>query len=114
MVVLAIVSILCAVALPAYQHYRLRGIETQGMTTLLSLATVQDRAKLSGGRYLSASELSQLRQLPASIADYYRLSVSLSDGAHRFLLMLEPTDAGQGLQTLSLDNIGRAAPVGVW
>ena len=62
LVVLALICILSAIGLPSYRQYQLRAVATEGALSLLSMSSVQERARLNGGRYLDQGQLDASRR----------------------------------------------------
>jgi type IV pilus assembly protein PilE len=111
---MAIVGILATIALPSFEHYRLRGVQTEAMATLERLAQLQARLRLERGTYETAPALSALEGLPTRVADHYRLSVDIDTDGTAYILRLIPRVRRDGDPALSLDHAGRRHPQDVW
>lgn len=114
LIVLAIVGILSAVAIPSYQQHRLRAVQTQGMVTLQELAQRQARLRLASGTYESAEGLLELGALPKAVASHYRLAVEIGDSGRAYILRLIPRALRDNDPEISLDHIGRRRPDNLW
>lgn len=112
--VLAIVGILATVAMPSYQHHRLKAVQTQAMVTLERFAQLQARLRLARGTYETATALLALDELPRAVAAHYRLAVDISDQGRSYLLRLIPRQPRDGDPALSLDSVGRRQPQDLW
>jgi len=103
LIVVAVMGILLALAIPGYRSYMLRVHRTEAIGMLLQASMCQQRIYAGQGRY----DTSQCR--PVSAHQRYRISYSLPDSrARSFVAMATP----QGLQlkdrcgSLSLDQNG--------
>lgn len=114
LVVLAIVGVLAAVAIPGYSHHVRASVMREGALSLLGLALLQERLRLSRGHYQPASILIALKPLPRRIAAHYQLRVDLSASVTAYELILQPLLSEPGYPPLSLDSHGRRAPPHVW
>lgn len=73
MVVLLIVAILAAVAIPSYRQYVLRSHRTDAQRALMDVAARQERYYYSNNAYTSS--LSALGSSASAAAPYYQLSI---------------------------------------
>ncbi|MBH2033064.1 MAG: type IV pilin protein [Pseudomonadales bacterium] len=100
MVVVAVMAILAAIAMPSYQEYLLRAHRADGIALLNEVAARQERHYAQNNRYVIAdddvAELS-LRNAGVSDSGYYQLS--LAEGGD--------DDGGYVLTAIALD--GQAA-----
>lgn len=112
--VLAIVGILAAAALPSYSAHVRNSVMREGTLSLLGLALLEERLRLSAGRYRGSVVLLEQRPLPRRIEAYYRLRVELGPSAQSFKLVLEPRDPVSGYKLLSVDSRGQRLPRDVW
>ena len=78
MIVVVILGIIAAVALPAYRGYVIRADRTEATTTLLRIAAAQERWYLQHNRY--AARLEDLGFGPHSETGRYALTLSSADG----------------------------------
>src|SRR4051812_6679555 len=77
MVVLAIIALLTAIALPSYQSYTVRGIRSQGQQFLMDLAQAQEQYFLDNRGY--ATDLGTTagllnRTIPPEVSGQYTLT----------------------------------------
>ena len=112
--VLALIGILSAIGLPSYRQYQLRAVATEGALSLLSMSSVQERARLNSGRYLDQGQLELLVQLPARVREHFQLLVSIADKAQTYTLELIPKETTSALEIISLNSRGLRRPASVW
>ena len=110
MMVVAVIALLAAIALPSYQRYLSRGIRSQGQQFLMDLAQAQEQFFLDQRSYataLGAGPGLLNRSVPVDIAAHYALTqpfaVNNAATPPTFTLVLVP---------LATDKtVGAAAPV---
>lgn len=112
--VLALIGILSAIGLPSYRQYQLRAVATEGALSLLSMSSVQERARLNSGRYLDQGQLELLVQLPTRVREHFQLLVSIADKAQTYTLELIPKETTSALEIISLNSRGLRRPASVW
>lgn len=119
LVVLVLVGVIGALALPAYRQYMVRVHRTEATTTLHEIATAEERFYLRHGRY--ASDIAG--RPPAGLgvvvdaSRHYRFSVTLAEDGQSFIASATPMrDGGQDgdgeCLVFSLDHRGRRAVSG--
>tara|TARA_B110000305_G_C18839995_1_gene359654 strand:- start:86 stop:481 length:396 start_codon:yes stop_codon:yes gene_type:complete len=114
LIALAIVGILTTLAMPTYNAYQQRSVQTEAMVTLQLLAALQERLRLTQGRYQPVATLLALRQLPSTVADHYRLAVALEAQGAGFSMTMTPSQVDSGYSLLSIDHVGRRTPMDAW
>lgn len=77
MIVVAIIGILAAIAIPAYQDYTIRSKVTEGFSLAAAAKTAVSESYASEGRFLAAANDSYGLPLPASIAGKYVTSLTM-------------------------------------
>jgi type IV pilus assembly protein PilE len=118
MMVLAILAILIAIALPSYQRYQVRGIRSQGQQFLMDLAQAQEQFFLDQRQYATDIGTAQapgilIRSIPPEISAQYTLTrpfnVNNAATPATFMLVLTPnagsTPASQNDGALILNNL---------
>lgn len=118
MMVLAVIAILTAVALPSYQRYAVRGIRSQGQQFLMDLAQSQEQYFLDQRQYatdlgIGAGLLN--RSIPPDISAQYTLTqpfnVNNAATPPTFMLVLVPnagsTPASQADGSLVINSLGQ-------
>ncbi len=85
-IVMGIIGILLATAVPAYRHYMRRVHRTEAIRLLLQASMCQERIHASKGNYDSG------QCQPVSGDDHYRIAYSQSDN-HHYQVMATPLGA---------------------
>ena len=110
MIVVAIVAILTAIALPSYSRYVMRSRRASGHDILMQIATAQERYYTNFNKY--ATDLSaDLGFDAASLTGeggYYIVSLAPGASANSFTLVATPqgAQAGDVCKNLTLSNAG--------
>lgn len=118
MIVVAIVGILAAVALPSYRNYIIRAARVQAQTELLALASLQEKIFLNSNVYAfsvtaayNGTAAGGLGRTSGTTTDgRYILSLDITAPAQTFVLTATPasgsTQVGDGTISVS-ENGGR-------
>lgn len=80
MIVVAIIAILAAIAIPAYQNYLIRAQVTEGMSLATGAKAAVWDFYSNTGRYPPSNESAGLPSNPSSIAGKYVQSVTVASG----------------------------------
>ena len=108
MIVVVIVGILAAIALPSYREYVLRGNRAQGQALLMEAAARQERFYAQNGAYLTDNaNKSRLKVNEGAYDELYVLSVgsAADDGGYTLTATQQFSDAGCGNLTLNARGI---------
>lgn len=106
MIVVAIIAILSAVALPTYTEYVRRGHRADARAALMQAAQWMERAATATGRYpLTAAFPNALTTLPSG---RYNISLNSADAGLSFTLTAAPAGAqvGDKCGSLTLTHTG--------
>ena len=121
MIVVAIIGILAAIALPAYQDSMRKGRRAEGQAALTDAAVRQEQYFMDNKSYATTMVALGFTANPASTEKgHYRVSVAAATAACPiatcFLLLAAP-QGGQtqdSCATLSLSSLGTKLPAGCW
>jgi len=116
MMVIAILSILIAILLPAYQNQIIRGHRAAAKSEMLELANRQQQFLLANRAYADQITLEDSGySLPTAVAENYSYDITLGGGAVPSYLI---TFTGIGRQAsdgdLTITNEGVKAPADKW
>ena len=114
LLVLAIVGVLAAIALPSYSAHMRQSVAREGALSLLGFSLLQERLRLATRAYQPAGVLLEQRRLPERVRQHYQFSVELAGEATRFVMTLKALDPSAGYPEVVLDSTGRRSPSGVW
>ncbi|MFC0254503.1 type IV pilin protein [Massilia consociata] len=116
MVVVVIVGILAAIALPAYSQYLVRSNRTAAQAYMMELAQAQIQFMADSRSYAATVDELEL-PVPDQVAAKYTIEIDLEDGPpQRFTITATPkagsTQADDGV--LGIDNAGTRTPGDKW
>jgi len=120
LIVLVVVGILAALALPAYRHHALRVNRAEAMTALLQLQSAEEAYYLRHDTYTASVEAAPPAGLGISVtstSNKYALSVALAADGQSYIATATPTHGGgqsadQECLAFSIDARGRRAVSG--
>jgi type IV pilus assembly protein PilE len=113
-IVLGLVGVLATLALPSYQQYVRTATVREGAMSLLALALLQERLRITRGEYQPVTVLLTYRPLSDRLRHHYRLAAAVSKRPSEFVLSLNPTVTPGGYPLLTLDSRGRREPAQHW
>ncbi len=94
MVVVAIVGILAAIALPSYQESVRKGRRAQAQADLVDIGQLAERYRTVNGSYAGFSVPSEMSQSPRSGTPFYDLAVSVQGEGASFQATASPIAGG--------------------
>ena len=112
MVVVIIVAVLLAVALPAYQNQIIRGKRAAAQSEMLAIANIQEQYLLSNRSYMGTTELNDTGYaLDPDVSKSYTLSISLgTQVVPTYVLTFSPKlstpQASDGVLTINEQGVG--------
>ena len=120
LVVLTLVGIVSALAVPSFQRQLIRTHRTEAMTALLTLQGAEEAFYLQHGRYTSsvvAAKPAGLGLSPRSSSNRYLLSVAVATDGQSYVATAAPVpDGGQAADheclAFSVDSAGRRSVSG--
>jgi type IV pilus assembly protein PilE len=116
MIAVAVVGILAAIALPAYNSQMRKSRRADAQATLMNVAARQQQTLLDTRAY--AANLAALGvAVPASVTPFYTVTVAVGAGAAPSFTATATPQGGQALDscgTLTIDQNGVKAPANCW
>lgn len=112
MITVAVVAILAAIAIPAYQQYVMKSRRTAAKTAILELASREERYYTTHNTYSATAADLGYAALPADVPDsatpYYRLNVVTANGNTEYSVSAAPTgaQAADGCGTFTVNHLG--------
>jgi len=107
MMVLAVLSIILAIAIPSYRQHVQKTNRTEATTGLLAIAAAQEKFYVKNNTYTDSDtdfELGTLR--------HYSFAVELLDDGSGFRATAEPNVDDPDCESISIDHTGRKTYVG--
>jgi type IV pilus assembly protein PilE len=120
LVVLVLIGIIAALALPSYRRYVLRVYRSEAMTALLQVQGAEEKFYLRYNAYtanISAAPPAGLGLSPGSASNKYLLSIALAADGQTYIATATPApasgqEADQECLAFSIDARGRRAVTG--
>jgi type IV pilus assembly protein PilE len=116
MMVVAIVAILLAIVLPAFQDQVIRGHRAAAKTEMLEISNRQQQFLLSDRAYANTATLTASGYgLPTEVSDYYDFAVTTGAGTvPSFLITFTPKGSQASDGALTLNSAGVKTPAEKW
>lgn len=118
MVVVVIIAILAAIAIPSYTKYIVTSHRTEAQSAMLSLAQYLESKYNASFSYPAEASIPASLKNPTNVSNYYTISVSIVNASQNYTITATPTSAqNDGLcGTLTLKEDGSKSPttVGCW
>lgn len=109
MIVVAIIAILAAIAMPSYSRYVMRSRRASGHDILMQIATAEERYYTNRNKYGSLSDIGfSTTQAQTGEGGYYVVSVAVAADNNSFTLTAtaQNAQAGDACGNLTLTNTG--------
>ena len=114
MVVVAIVGILAAIAIPNYRDYVIRGNRSAAQAYMLDLANREKQYLLDARAY--TDDLAELNSstVPSEVAENYELGIEVDTAPSSFIITATAINQQVSDGDLTLDNLGNKLPAEKW
>ena len=114
MIVVAIVAILAAIAMPSYQSYVVRGNRAAAEAFMMDVASREKQYLIDARSY--ATDLTALGMTPpADVSKHYSLTITVVAVPPSFIIQANPTSSQQTSDgTLTLASDGTKTPSNKW
>jgi type IV pilus assembly protein PilE len=115
-VVVAIVGILAAIALPSYQSFVIRGRRAEAKTQMVEIANREQQFLLAQRAYVNKAALEASGYaLPGTLTAYYTYTVAIgAAGTPSFLITFTPIGVQASDGPLTLNHQGIKTPADKW
>jgi type IV pilus assembly protein PilE len=115
MIVVAILGILSAIALPNYRNYIIKSKRSAAQSFMVDIAS-REKQYLLDARVYASTVASLGLTTPTNVSDNYTISIAVGTGAPSFTVTATPSSGGTQATdgTLTLTNTGTTAPAGKW
>ena len=115
MIVVAVIAILSAIAVPAYLRYGYRARRPDGQQLLLTIANAEERYYSTNNQYTKdVTELGYPSSPAVSEKGYYQVTVTTADSGQTYTATAAPTpgdsQVGDACGDLSITNTGDKQP----
>jgi type IV pilus assembly protein PilE len=114
LIVVAIIAVLSAIAIPAYQRYTYRARRTEGQQLLQSIAVAEERWYATNNQYGSLAQIGF--NITTSQNGFYNADIpagaSTSSQAFTIEAVPQNTQSGDACQTLQINNAGAKTATG--
>ena len=113
MIVVAIIGILAAIALPNYRAYIVRSNRVAAQSEMLALANLEQQYLLANRAYANSTTLGY--SLPSQVNANYSYSITLGSGTvPYYTITFTPSGSQASDGSLTLDSAGVKTPSAKW
>jgi type IV pilus assembly protein PilE len=115
MIVVAVIGILAAVAVPSYRSYMLKSNRTAAKAQMLDLANRQQQYLLANRSYASKTQLEGTGYaLPSEVSKYYGWSVTTASTPPSYTVTFTPSGSQSSDGDLTINSEGTKQPPDKW
>ncbi|ERP96104.1 hypothetical protein Q674_04900 [Acinetobacter sp. COS3] len=118
MIVVAIIAIFAAIAIPSYTKYIVASHRTDAQAAMLSLAQYLESKYNASFSYPASTDIPSGLKAPSHISTYYTLSVTIPSGSQAYTITATPTNAQSdsmcGTLTIKEDGSKTPTTAGCW
>lgn len=117
MIVIAIVGVLAAIALPAYKNHRIKGNRAAAQAFLLDVASRQQQYFMDSRSFAADVATLNMGGVPTEVSPNYTISITVQAGPPPGFVVTAAPIAGSVQAsdvTLTLDNTGAKTPTSIW
>ena len=120
MIVVVIIGILTAVALPSYREHVKKGKRAEAQVQMMDIATRQQQYLLSNRSYLAHTDANwtSIYSLPSTVAASYSYTIAVNNSATppTYTITFSPLSTGPmaGDGDLTLNQAGVKSPASKW
>ena len=118
MVVVAIIAILAAIAIPSYTKYIVASHRTEAQTAMLNLAQYLESKYNASFSYPAEVDIPASLKNPSNVSVYYTISVSIANASQTYTITATPTSAQNdtlcGTLTLTEAGVKTPSTSGCW
>ncbi len=116
MIVVAILAIIASVAFPMYADHVRKGHRANAQSHMMDIASRQGEILADSHSYATQSEMATILPNPASITQYYTITMTNSATPPKFEITATPVAGGKQVNdgVLKLDYAGVKTPAGKW
>lgn len=114
MIVVVIIGILAAIALPNYQQYVIRSNRAAAQSQMMNIANREQQFLFAQRTYVDFSGLNYT--LPTEVSSKYTAAITVNNNASppTYLITFTPTGSQASDGVLTLNNVGTKTPSSKW
>ena len=118
MIVVAIIAIFAAIAIPSYTKYIVASHRTEAQAAMLNLAQFLESKYNASFSYPAVADIPTALKSPANVSTYYTFSINVTNSSQNYTITATPTsvqsDSTCGALTLKEDGAKTPTTSGCW
>ncbi|MCJ8161090.1 type IV pilin protein [Acinetobacter zhairhuonensis] len=118
MIVVAIIAIFAAIAIPSYSRYIVASHRTEAQAAMLTLAQFLESKYNASFSYPAVADIPTALKSPANVTTYYTFSINVANSSQTYTITATPTNAQSdslcGTLTLKEDGAKTPTTSGCW